>query len=370
MKIHPFIAAAVLLLAGVMAFGATVVVRHRQARARRPPPTPDLEEPAPAPRQARPLVEAPRVRPAAPPAAPPTVELHVHVSGPHGIALDSADVSIHRRGADEDDWSPLEEAEAEGENPGQDVGRFEVSHLEPGHYDLRVEANGMRTARLDDVRPGARVIEVALARSPVLLGAIGRMGAAGCGDVTVAWSGPEEGGERGEATVDPDDCTFVAETLPDAGPITVVATRGARRESALVTPPLSGDPAFLCLAPPCSEEPASLLVYVADTDHRQVDDATLNWTLQGFELDGAMGTSMGAGVLFVHGRRAGQTLALRAERGGQEVEATTLVGPGVTEALLTLPVEAPPTEEDSDEIVGDTAEPEPAPGRSRVIVIR
>ena len=355
MKVHPFIAAAALLLAGVMAFGATVVVRHREARARRPPPVPDLEEAPPAPRPVRPVVEAPRVRPA-PPLAAPRVELHVHVSGPHGIALDSADVSIHRRGSEEDDWSALEEADADDE---KSVGRFDVAGLQPGHYDLRVEANGMRTASLGDIRPGARVIEVALTRAPVLLGAVGTMGAPGCADVTVAWSGPGEGGERGEATVDPEDCTFVAEALPDAGPVTVVATRGARRERALVTPPLSGDPAFLCLAPPCAEEPASLLVYVADTAHRQVDDATLTWTLQGDEFNGAMGTSMGNGVLFVHGRRAGQTLALHAQRGAHMVETTTVVGPGVTEALLTLPVEAPKPDEGSDEIVaGDTAEPE------------
>ena len=255
----------------------------------------------------------------------------------------------------------------ENEAPG---GIFEADDLAPGRYDVRVEANGMRTARLDDVGPGPKVIEVGLARAPVLLGAIGSMGAAGCAGVTVAWSGPGEGGESGEASVDPEDCTFVAEALPDTGPITVVATRGARRDRALVTPPLSGDPSFLCLAPPCREEPASLLVYVADTDHRQVDDATLTWTLQGDELRGAMGTSMGTGLLFVHGRRAGQTLALRAERGAHVVEATTVVGPGITEAVLTLPVQAPePKEAPGDIDDDDEQEPEGDMVARRVIIV-
>jgi hypothetical protein len=43
-------------------------------------------------------------------------------------------------------------------------------------------------------------------------------------------------------------------------------------------------------------------------------------------------------------------LALRAERGEQSIEATTTLGPGVTELLMTLPAEprGPDDEEASD----------------------
>ena len=45
MKVHPLIAAMALLLAGVMGFGAMLIVEHRRARVRRPPP--GLDEPEP-----------------------------------------------------------------------------------------------------------------------------------------------------------------------------------------------------------------------------------------------------------------------------------------------------------------------------------
>jgi hypothetical protein len=59
--------------------------------------------------------------------------------------------------------------------------------------------------------------------------------------------------------------------------------------------------------------------------------------------------SEGMSVLWVHGRRAGQTLALRAERDGHVAEASALLGAGVTEVLLTLPAPKPePASHDVD----------------------
>jgi hypothetical protein len=346
MKVHPFIAAAALLLAGVMAFAATFVVQHRRARGLRPPPRPELEVGLPARLPPPSVAAASRFRLAPPRPAAPPAELHVRVTGPHGIALDEVDVLAHRRGDPPDDWTvldPDDEAEADADDGATSASS---TQLAPGRYDLRVEASGMRPVRLDDVATGSKVVGVALTRAPALLGAVGALGEPGCAGVTVSWSGPQndgedgddgDDGETGEAILDEGDCTFVVEALPAVGPVTVTATRGSLRERALVTPPLAGDPAFLCLAPPCDAAPASLLVYLGDTSHHQVDDATLTWTLQADEFHGAMGTSTGAGQLFVHGRHAGETLALHAERDGHAVESTAVLGPGVTEVLLTFP---------------------------------
>jgi hypothetical protein len=380
MKVHPFIAAAVLLLAGVMAFATTFVVQHRKARERRPLPGPELEAAVPTRLPPLPAPEAPRLRPVAPPPAASRAELHVRVTGPHGIALEDVDVLVRRRGDEPDEWTVLDTDDDAEADAGDGSTTASASDLAPGRYDVRVEAPGMRAVRLDDVAPGPKVLEVALARAPVLLGAVGAMGGPGCSGVTVAWSGPEEDGETGEATFDENECSFVIQALPAEGPVTILATRGKLRERALVTPPLSGDPSFLCLAPPCDAHPASLLVYVGDTSHHQVDDATLTWTLRGDEFQGAMGTSMGAGTLFVHGRHAGETLALHAERDGQAVEATTVLTLGVTEVLLTLPAALPEAADHEDEGVPDKEDdedvavaPEPIPGgplRDGVFVIR
>jgi hypothetical protein len=361
MKVHPFVAAAVLLLAGVTALGATAVVQQRRARARRPPPPLELDESPPAPRHIYPMVELPRLRPAPPPAAPARGELHVHVAGPHGLLVSGIDVSVHRRGDPPDAWDLLSyevDDAAAGEAREDDTlgwhGMLSSTDLAPGRYDLRVEAEGMRPVHLDDVPSGPKVVEVALARAPVLLGDAGAMGALGCANMTVAWAGPEEEGLTGEATVDESDCTFAIEGLPTAGPLTITATVGKVQRRAFVTLPLSGDPTFLCLEPPCSAEPATLLVYVADGNQHEVDDATLTWTLRGDELHGAMGTSMGFGLLFVHGRRVGETLDLRAERGEQIVDTTTTLGPGVTEVLLTFPAcPRPSYDRDDDVAAGD-----------------
>lgn len=378
MKVHPLIAAAAILLAGVIAFGASAVVQHRRARARRPPPVPELDEAPPAPRQAASVVEAPRPRWRPPAPAPaPKVELHVHVAGPHGITPEEVSVLVHRRAAEADDWDLLDaqhdEADEADEAEGVQ-GMYASTDLAPGRYDLKVEASGMRTIHLDDVATGVKVIEVALARAPALLGAIGALGEPGCAGVTVRWTSPgqadndDDDGESGEATVNEEACTFVADTFPDTGTVTVVAERGNRRDSALVTPPLSGNPSFLCLAPPCAGQPASLLVYLADTNHHEVDDAMLTWTLQADELHGEMGTWTGGSHLFLNTRRVGQTVTLRADHGKHFVETTVALGPGVNEVVLTLP--AAPPEADAEPEAEPEVEGERGIELKRVIIRR
>jgi hypothetical protein len=340
MRISPLLVAAGSLLVGVTALCAVGVVEHRKARVRRPPPEPELDDAPPAPPRPLRPVEAPRRRPPPPPPPPALAELHVHVVGPHGIVPEGVEVTAHRRGVDDDEWTALDDDEAEAEDEAQaSRGTFSTSALEPGRYDLRVQASGMRSLRLQDVPIGPKPLEVALARAPALLGSVAGMAAGGgCAQVAVTWAAGEgDAREEGEATVDADQCTFVVEELPDqAGAVTVVATRGARREAALVTVPLTGDPAFLCLAPPCATQPASLLVYVVDGD-RLASGPTLSWTLQTDGLTGEEGMSIGSGLVWIHGRRAGETLALRAEGDDRSAELTTSVASGVTEVAVTLP---------------------------------
>jgi hypothetical protein len=380
MKVHPILAAAAMLPAAVLVLGASAVVRHHRARARRPAPPLEVEEAPPAPRHIYPMAEAPPVRPPPAPAPPPRAELHVHVTGPHGLLPSGVDVSFHRHGAPPDVWDLLDEEDDDeaGEAPGGDTvrrnGRLSSKELEPGRYDLRVEAEGMRPLHLDDVATGPKVIEVALARAPVLLGNAGAMATDGCEGLSVGWAAPVDDGEAGEATVDYDDCTFAIEGLPAAGPITVTATLGATKRSVLVTPPLSGDPAYVCLEPPCGAEPATLLVYLADTEHHPIDDASLTWTLRRDEYHGAMGTSTGASLLYVHNRRVGETLDLRLERDKQVVTSTATLGPGVTEVLLTLPF-APPKPSNPEQAVADghdvdDAAPHRLADRDRLAIIR
>ena len=367
MRVHPFLAAAALLLVGVTALAAAAVVQHHEARARRPPP-PEIDDFVPAPRHIFFNATPQAPRPVPPPAPePPRGELHLHATGPHGFPITDFEVYVHSRGDDPDDWTLVQSPETDEEDAPP--GTFTVGNLDPGRYDVRVEAEGMRNVRLDDVPTSPKVLEISFARQAALLGAVGELGGRGCAGVTVAWSGPGDDAETGEETLD-DDCTFFVEALPEEGPVTVVAKRGKLETRALVMPPLSGDAAFLCLAPPCGAEPASLLVYVADTEHEEVSDASLEWTAQADEFHEVRGFTSVGSPLWVHGRRAGQTLVARAERDGYVAEATTLLGAGVTEVLLTLPAAPPepaPDKESDDD--GEDDVPAGVVMRHRVIVV-
>jgi hypothetical protein len=350
MKIHPFLAAAALLLAGVMAFGATLVMEHRRARARRPPSEPEVEEPPPAPRQVARAAPTYRPRPApAPAAVAANVVLRVHVTGPHGLLLEAVAVTARRRDDEDETETVLDEAE-------DDHGSF-TAELAPARYDLEIEAHGMRDVRAEDAQARRGIIEIALERAPLLLGAVGNGSA--CANVKVTVFG-SDGKPGGNIDLNADTCTFVADDLSEPGPLTVVATIGTRRESALVTLPVSGDPVFLCLAPPCVAAPASLFVYVSDTNRLEVDDATLTWTLQADELNGEMGTSMGTSRFFLHDRRPGQTL-LQARSGDRTTETIAVVGSGVTEVVLVLPAEEVTTDVEASAEDDVTPKPRAAP---------
>ena len=338
MKVQPLLVASALLLVGVMALGATAVVGRRQARARRPPPPLEVEAPpGPAPRYIFVPPEAPP--PPAEPEAPPeaTAALHLRVTGPHGLLLAEASATLQSPGDAGDEATTLD---AEEDHPGL----LSATDLSPGRYDLVVSAPGMRDAKLAGVPTGDDVVDVSLARAPVLLGALGATNGRGCEGATVVVLGAEGSDDETTvtATLDADDCTFVVEALPDTGPLTVVARRGDEVDRALVTLPSAGDPGFVCLAPPCAAAPGSLAIYVADASGAQVDGASLEWTLAGDELRSEIGSNSGAAALtYLHDRQVGDAYHLRVTSDDRTAEATALVGPGVTEVVLTLPAGAP-----------------------------
>src|SRR5204863_5724324 len=123
---------------------------------------------------------------------------------------------------------------------------------------------------------------------------------------------------------------------------------------ALVTLPLTGDPAFLCLAPSCGDPPASVVVYVADGLGALVPSAQLEWTLMGDATRGEIGSTTIQGPGILQRRRSGETLRLLATAQERFAEATVFVGSGVTDVVLTLPAplsDAPAEQDEEPEIV-------------------
>jgi hypothetical protein len=347
MKIHPLVAAMTLVLVGVTALGATLVVRRRAARAR--PPVAPPEEPAPPPRAPRLVFAAPPLPGLAPPpapAAPAGDTLRVRVVGPHGLLVPGVSVTAVDLDADPDADATTYELEATADDAD---GTWSASELPPGRYGVVVEAPDMREAHAKGVVPSEDVVSVALARAALVRGSIGAPRLDGCGggavhvkDLSAASDGDATsdayglGADDDSVDVDEGDCTFAVPSPRDEGPLLVTATWGQRVERALVTVPAEGDPAPVCFGPPCAAAPATLAVYVADDAGRLTEDASVEWTLLGDEQNGAGGGSYGRGLVFVHDRRAGETVRVEASIDDVRAETTVVVGPGVTEVVLTV----------------------------------
>jgi hypothetical protein len=346
MKVQPLVAAMTLVLVGVTALGATLVVRRRAARAR--PPVAPPEEPAPPPRAPR-LVFAPPPlpMPTPPPAplAPAAVTLRVRVAGPHGLLMPGVSVTAVDLDADPDDDATTYELEATADDAD---GAWSANELPPGRYGVVVEAPDMRTIHAEVDVPSEDIVSLALARAALVRGSIGAPGPDGCGggavhvkDLSAAADGDAPSDEYGVGAdddavdVDEGDCTFAIPSPRDEGPLLVTATWGAHVERALVTVPAEGDPAPVCFAPPCAAVPASLAVYVADDAGRLTEDASVEWTL-GDEQNGAGGGSYGRGLVFVHDRRAGETVRVEASTDDARAATTVVVGSGVTDVVLTV----------------------------------
>jgi hypothetical protein len=269
------------------------------------------------------------------PPEPETAALRLRVLGPRGLLLTRATAVLTRGGSDDGDADATYELDADDAEPSL----LSATDLPPGRYDLAVSAPGMHTTRVEGVPTGDEIVTISLARAPVLLGALGERGCEGAKIVVRGPEGPDAE-EPVDAKLDVETCTFVFEDLPETGPLTVVATRGAEVERALVTLPTTGDPAFVCLAPPCAGASASLAIFLADAAGHPVDDALLEWSFFD-DHRGELGSDSGASSLtYLHGRRVGDTYQLRATVGERAGEATAVVGPGVTEVFVTLPSEA------------------------------
>lgn len=338
-RMHPFLVGATALFVGVTALGASAISERRARRLRPPAPPPvEAEAPLPAPRQR--VFEPPRPRPAPPPVepVPQLATLRVRVTGPHGVLVSDAEVWATPHGASEDD-------ESLSLDQDEETGGFVATELVPGRYDLHVQAFGFRDARLENVPAGQDVVDVSLARAPVLLGAVG---GGDCEGLTVSVTGPAEE-EENEAVVDPDSCRFQLDTLPEAGPLTVVASGRGWTERALVTLPAEGDPRPVCLRAPCAATPASLAIYVVDAAGRLAHDVSLDWSRE-TELEGELGSTTLDGFSLLHGRVAGQMLKLHASTGAGDVEANVHVGAGVHDVVLTLPAAAADEEEPESEV--------------------
>lgn len=328
-RVHPFLVGATVLFVGVAALGASAVSERRARRLRPPAPPPvEPEVPLPAPRQR--VYEPPRRRAEAPsPApAPQLATLRVRVTGPHGVLLSGAEVWATPHGAPEDEDNIMLDDD-------QATGGFIATELAPGRYDLQVAAYGFREVRLNDVPTGEDVVDVSLARAPVLLGAVG---GGNCEGLAVSVTGPstQEGEEETIAVVDPESCRFEIDSLPDTGPLTVVAGGRGWTERALVTLPAEGDPRPVCLRAPCEATPASLAIYVVDAAGRLANDVSLDWSRE-TELEGELGSTTLDGFSMLHGRVAGQMLKLHASTEAGEAEANVHVGAGVHDVVLTLP---------------------------------
>ncbi len=347
MRVHPFIVAAVVALVAVTASSARSILGQQRGRERRvaPAPEPEADDAPPAPRPAF-------VRPAPAPAPPvedepvPAATLRVRVIGPHGLLISDVEVSAVRQGHTDDDDEPAVSFDQPSADEAAPPGTFVATELPPGRYDVSVEAPGLRTAHVGGVATGGELVTVTLARAPILRGAIGTPSLLldGCRGGRIAVRGPEDeednaGSVEARDVQLEDDCSFVLDDLPAEGPFTVELFRGKDPRPAaqvLVTLPADADPAFVCLLPPCSDPPASVAVFVADAEGRQVNDASIEWSLLGDATFGEEGMMSGGGFKILHDRRVGETLRISASDDAQSAASTLVVGPGVNDVVLTL----------------------------------
>jgi len=144
--------------------------------------------------------------------------------------------------------------------PEVEDGRFAIEGLIAGRqYDITFRGSGLRALKLTGISAPADGLQVELQEPAQVRGAIGFSPDGDCpiSSVALQVGGKtlvDEDEDEVSADVD-DDCSFEL-TVPDQVPlVTVVATGdGWHLEEQVAIPP-SGDPAPLCLNPPCRANP-------------------------------------------------------------------------------------------------------------------
>jgi len=248
--------------------------RHHRRLA--PPPEPADAEAAPPPPQ------NPRTSPHASGAwsgptlrelldkAPAPAVIRGHARGPDGTRISVRASPAGRR--ERSRWIRVEN------------GAFEIPGLVLGRaYDLTFQGLNLRQTTLRSVTAPADDVEAQLDPLPVLRGAIGfpMGGACAYDQVTLR---PDDAGPEERVAVGLDATCQFELTVPD-GPTQMVLTatgNGPRLELPLALPP-AGDPAPVCLNPPCQADPlagtARLRIAFLGADHTDVS-ATLTFAGQ------------------------------------------------------------------------------------------
>jgi hypothetical protein len=144
--------------------------------------------------------------------------------------------------------------------PEVEDGRFSVGGLIPGRrYDVTFQGPSVRTLTLAGVTAPADGLDVELLARAKITGAIGFERGTRCPissvHLRIAGKPESEDGEDGTAAEVGKDCAFDLSVPDQVAEVTVVATgKGWFLEEQVAIPPL-GDPAPICLNPPCRNDP-------------------------------------------------------------------------------------------------------------------
>jgi hypothetical protein len=130
-------------------------------------------------------------------------------------------------------------------------GNFSIDGLIPGHrYDLTFSGPTIRKATLRSVVAPADAVEAVVAALPIVRGAIGFLVDEPCPIETVSLRGPGIDGDDAHTEVS-DDCRFELTPPEGASDLIVIAEGPGWRLEESVSIPALGDPAPICLNPPC-----------------------------------------------------------------------------------------------------------------------
>jgi hypothetical protein len=143
--------------------------------------------------------------------------------------------------------------------PHVEDGAFAIEGLIPGRrYDLSFTGPDVRTLTITGVTAPADGLDVALQARAKISGAIGFPAGSRCpiNSVRLRIDGKPESDDDDDTSTDVGrDCRFALSVPDQAAEVTVVATGTGWYLEERVAIPTAGDPAPICLNPPCPSEP-------------------------------------------------------------------------------------------------------------------